>query len=128
MRGTASNLGVAGGIVGFIAAIFEFYIDALGQATRPDAATTVTGLTWLAFVAATLGISGGALALRKPRVAAALLLASCAGGFVAASTFWVVAGVLLFVGALLCFVELFAESRPRRHRLADGQPPRLRLI
>ena len=128
MRESAFGLGVAGGIVGFIAAMFEFFIDALGQATNANGASTVSGLAWLAFVAAVLGIVGGALAISKSRAAAGMMLAACVAGFAAASVFWVIAGVLLLVGALLSFLAYGTRSKPELQQLADFQPPSLRVI
>ncbi|HYZ02188.1 MAG TPA: hypothetical protein VFA92_11895 [Candidatus Binatia bacterium] len=109
MRGTALGLGIAGGVIGLITSFLEFVFGALNAAVNSDG--TVAGLSWLAFVAAVVGIVGGALALRYSRIAAGMLLGACIAGFVAASMFWIVAGIFLFVAALLSFLAFVTRSR-----------------
>ena len=57
-----------------------------------------------------------------------MMLAACIAGFAAASVFWVIAGVLLLVGALLSFLAYGTRSKPELQQLADFQPPSLRVI
>jgi hypothetical protein len=109
MRGTALGLGIAGGVIGLITSFLEFVFGTFGAAATGDA--TVFSLSWLAFVAAVVGIVGGALALRYSRIAAGMLLGACIAGFVAASMFWIVAGIFLFVAALLSFLAFVTRSR-----------------
>lgn len=107
MRGTALGLGIAGGVIGLITSFLEFVFGAIGTATNTSGASTISGLAWLAFVAAIVGLVGGCLALRFMRIAAGMMLAACIAGFIAASAFWTLAGVLLFVGALMAFLAWF---------------------
>lgn len=119
MRGTALGLGIAGGVIGLITSFLVFVFGALGAALNADGAGTVVGLSWLAFAAAVVGIVGGALALRYKRVAAGMMLGACIAGFIATSAFWIVAGILLFVGALLAFLAWFTT----RNRATLAEPP-----
>ncbi|HET7467339.1 MAG TPA: hypothetical protein VFL29_11780 [Candidatus Dormibacteraeota bacterium] len=59
---------------------------------------------WIALGASALGVAGAALAIRKPRVAAGLMLLAAIGGFVGISLFFVVAGVLFLTGGVLAYV------------------------
>lgn len=111
MKGSALGLGIAGGVVGLLTALLEFSFGAIGQAVGAHGSQTVANLAWLAFAASLFGVVGGALALRFSRIAAAIMLAACIAGFVAASMFWIVAGALLFVGALLSFLAFFVGRR-----------------
>ncbi len=109
MRGTALGLGIAGGALGLIVSVVEWFIGGVGTALHAQGAGTVSGLAWLALLAGVVGIVGGAMALARPRLAALLMLVACVVGFIAASLFWILSGVLLFVGALLAFL-----GRPRQ--------------
>ena len=117
MRGTALGLGIAGGVIGLITSFLEFVFGALNAAVNSDG--TVAGLSWLAFVAAVVGIVGGALALRYSRIAAGMLLGACIAGFVAASMFWIVAGIFLFVAALLSFLAFMTRNRTQTPPVGD---------
>ncbi|HYZ00093.1 MAG TPA: hypothetical protein VFA92_01235 [Candidatus Binatia bacterium] len=119
MRGTALALGITGGIIGLITSFLVFVFGALGTALNANGAGTVTALSWLAFAAAVVGIVGGALALRKSRVAAGMMLGACIAGFIGAGLFWIVAGIFLFVGALLSFLAFMT----RRNVAAATEPP-----
>ena len=58
---------------------------------------------WMALGASLVGVLGAALPLRKPRVAAALMLVAAIAGFTCIFQFFFVAGPLFLVGALLVF-------------------------
>ena len=58
---------------------------------------------WIALVASMLGVGGAALAIRKPQIAAALMIVAAVGGFVGVSVFFVLAGVLFLTGGALAF-------------------------
>lgn len=110
MRGTALGLGIAGGVIGLVTSFLEFPLMANG-------AGTVAWLRWLAVVAGVVGIVGGALALRKSRIAAGSMLGAGIAGFVGASAFWAPAGILLVVGAVLSFLAFATRSKPQRPRI-----------
>lgn len=107
MRGTALGLGIAGGVTGIITSFLAVLFAVNG-------AGAVASLT---FAAAVAGIVGGALAVRKSRIAAGTMLAACVAGFIGASAFWAPAGILLVVGALLSFLAFATRSKP--------QPPQI---
>lgn len=104
MRGAALGLGIAGGAIGLIVSFLEYVFGAIGQATNTHGSATISGLAWVAFAAAVVGIVGGALVLSKTRIASGMLIVACIAGFIAASLFWILPGVLLFMAALLAFL------------------------
>lgn len=104
MRVAALVLGIIGGVLGILAGILAITVGGLGQAVGAQHAGEVTGLGFLAFAMAVVGIVGGALALSKQRVAALLMLIAGIVGFIAVSAFWLLSGPLLLIGALLAFL------------------------
>jgi hypothetical protein len=104
LRVAALVLGIVGGVLGLIAGILAITVGGIGQAVNANGAGTVTGLGFLAFVMAVVGLVGGALALSKPRVGALLLLVAGIVGFIAVSAFWLLSGPLMLIGALLAFL------------------------
>jgi len=112
MRTAALVLGIIGGVLGIIAAILAITIGGVGQAVGAQHAGEVTGLGFLAFAAAVVGIVGGALALSKARVAALLMLIAGVVGFIAVSAFWLLSGPLLLIGALLAFLGRAPKAIP----------------
>ena len=59
---------------------------------------------WIALVASAVGVAGASLAIRKPRVAAGLMLAAAIGGVAGISLLFVVAGVLFLAGGTLAWL------------------------
>jgi len=57
----------------------------------------------IAVIAALTGIVGAALAVRKPAVAAALMLVAGIAGLIGIRQFFALAGAMFFVGALIAF-------------------------
>jgi hypothetical protein len=114
MRSAALILGLIGGIIGLFAAGFAIVVGGIGTAVQANRAGTVVVLGFIALGLAVIGIVGGALAQTKPRAAALLMVVAGIAGFVAVSLFWIVAGVLLLIGALLAFLgrAKTLESRP----------------
>lgn len=112
MRGTALAMGIVGGVIGIITAFLEFTFGALGHALGAQGADTVGHLGFLAFLAAVVGIVGGALALRFRLLSSLMMLGACIAGFIAASAFWIVAGIFLFAGAALAFVAFLRRPKP----------------
>lgn len=104
MRVGALVLGIIGGIIGLFAAVFALGVGGIGGAVGAEGASTVVGLGWSALLLSILGIVGGALAMAKPRFAALLMLVAGIGGFISVSLFYIIAGPLLLVGALLAFL------------------------
>ena len=110
MRVAAMVLGLIGGVIGLFAGGFAIVVGGIGTATQSDRAGTVVVLGFIALGLAVVGIVGGALAQAKPRVAAVLMLVAGIAGFIAVSLFWIVAGLLLLIGAVLAFLVRAPKS------------------
>ncbi len=92
MRTAVLILGIIGGVLGIIAAIFAMMIGGVGAAFEADDAGIISGLGFFAIIFGIVGIVGGALASRSPKLAATLELAAGILGFIAVSMFWIPAG------------------------------------
>ncbi|MDQ6832447.1 MAG: DUF4064 domain-containing protein [Chloroflexota bacterium] len=104
MRTTAMVLGIVGGIFGIFAAVFALAVGGLSSSLNVEGGGKVVGLGYAAFFVSVLAIVGGALAGKKPKAAALILLIAGIGGFVCVSAFWLLSGPLLLIGALLAFL------------------------
>lgn len=120
MRGTALAMGIVGGVIGIIVGFIEGAFGLVGHALGAEGGVTLGHLSGLAFIAAVAGIVGGALALRFSLVAWILMILACIAGFIAASAFWIPAGIFLFVGALLSFLAWFNRRKPQTGGIASA--------
>jgi hypothetical protein len=93
----ATVLGILGGGLGALAGLVVLLIAGLGGGA--DAA--VSGLAGLTF--GMLGITGGAITRNAPRAALWCLAIACIGGAVAVQVWWLPAGPLLLLGAVLAW-------------------------
>lgn len=105
MRTAAFILGIIGGVLGIIAGILAMIIGGVGAAFEADDARMIGGLGFFAIIFGIVGIVGGALASRSPKLAAILELAAGILGFIVVSMFWIPAGLCLIIGALLAFLS-----------------------
>jgi hypothetical protein len=103
MRTASLVLGIIGGVFGIIAGLLAMLFGGASAAFEAKGAGTVVGLGIAAVFIGIVGIVGGSLALRYPRAAAILQLASGLFGFIAVSLFWIFSGILLIIGAALAF-------------------------
>jgi hypothetical protein len=76
--------------------------------------------TAMSTAALVLGIIGGALSNRNPKVAAILQAITGLLGFIAISLFWILAGVLLLVGALMAFLSRNSSSSALKQGTQPG--------
>ena len=91
MRVAALVLGIIGGIIGILAASTATGLGAIGTIAKdPKAVAQAT--------------VGGAFAMAKPRFAAALLLFTGLSGLLLVGGFYLLAGPLILVAALLAFL------------------------
>ncbi|HET9017855.1 MAG TPA: DUF4064 domain-containing protein [Thermomicrobiaceae bacterium] len=104
MRTASLVLGIIGGVFGLIAALLAMFVGGVGSALQDSSGHTVAGLGLAAFFIAVVGIVGGAVAPKYPRMAALLELVAGIAGFVAVSLFWILSGPLFLIGALLAFL------------------------
>lgn len=103
MRVGALILGILGGLFGIGGAVLAILAGGVGAAFGAEEAETVVGLGLAALALSIVGIIGSALALAKPRAAAALMLVTGIGGFIAISFAFVIGGTLLIAGSVLAF-------------------------
>ena len=96
-------VGIFGSVAGFIGAIFALlFLGGIGAAF--GAGSEVAWLGFAALIVSIVALVAAALAIAKPRFAAAVMLVSGIAGFICISAFWIPAGLLLGIGALLAFL------------------------
>jgi hypothetical protein len=110
MRTAALVLGIVGGVFGILAGLLAMLVGGIGSAFDAEGSGMVAGLGFAAIMLGVLGIIGGALANRSPGASAILQAAAGLFGFIAVSLFWVLAGVLLLIGALMAFLGRHREA------------------
>ena len=93
-----------GGVFGLLAALLALGIGGVGSAFGAQGAGQVVGLGFGAVGFALLGLIGGAMAMAKPRFAAALLLIAAFGFLISVSWFAIITAPLFLIGALLAFM------------------------
>jgi hypothetical protein len=105
MRVAGLIVGIIGGAFGLVCAIIFFFIGGLSKGLGADAeiAGNILIISLIAIIASIIGIIGGALATKKSRVAAVMMGLSLLIGFVTLSFFYIIPGVMLFVGAVLAW-------------------------
>ncbi len=99
MRVAGLVLGLLGGVFGFLGALFAPIGGVLGV---EDASTPPIGLGFAAVPFAILGVIGGAMALARPKISGIMLIISAVGGIVAIPAAYLLPGILLLVGGILC--------------------------
>lgn len=109
MRVAALVLGIIGGVIGIMAAATATGLGGMAGALADDPAATaqatdIAGRGALGIVISIVALVGGALAMAKPRTAAVIMLLTGIAGLVAVGGFYLLAGPLLLVGALLAFL------------------------
>jgi hypothetical protein len=104
MKTASLVLGITGGVFGILSGLLAMMIGGIGSAFAAEGSGSVVWLGFAAILLGVLGIIGGALSNRSPGKAS--LLQAMAGffGFIAVSLFWILAGVLLLIGALMAFL------------------------
>jgi hypothetical protein len=103
VRVAALVLGIVGGVLGLLSAVFALGIGGIGSVAGTQGAGTVIGLGWSAMGFAFLGFLGAGLAMGKPRLGGTLLL--IAGiGFLISISFAVLATPLFLIAALMAFM------------------------
>ncbi len=132
MRTGALVLGILGGIFGILSAVAALFIGGLGGAFEAEGSETIVGLGWSALFFCFLGLLGAALALAKPRAAAAIMLVAAIGITISISLFAVIAAPLLLIAAILAFLgrqkgdeRIVIQTEATNTGGSDG-PPRVR--
>lgn len=110
-------VGILGSIAGFIGAVIALLVGGLGGALDVEGAGTVTGLSFVAIGASIVGLVGAVLSMAKPRLAASMMLVSAIVGLIAVSAAYVLATVLLLIGAALTF---FGRNENRGQTQSPG--------
>ena len=104
MRTASPVLGIIGAVFGIIAALLALTLGGIGAALEASGAGGIAARAFVAVLVGVLGIVGGALALRYPKVAAGLQLISAVVGLILIGLFWIFSAILLLLGALLAFL------------------------
>ncbi len=117
MRVAGLIVGVLGSIGGFIGALLALLVlissttlsagarfGGLGAAVDAPEVGTVTTRAFVVLAASIVGLVGAALSVAKPRMAASLMVVSAVVGVIAIFAAYILATVLLSIGALLTFL------------------------
>ena len=104
MRIAALIVGIIGSIAAFAGALFALFFGAVGTAIDAEGGAEVTGLGFGALLMSIVALVGAALAMGKPRLAAALMAISAVAGLILVSFAYVLGTVLLLIAALLAFL------------------------
>ncbi len=109
MRIAALVIGIIGGVIGLLAATTAGLIGGAAGALSTDTQTTaqateIAGRGGLGVLLSILAMVGAAFAMAKPRFAAVVLALTGFGGLLAVGGFYLLAGPLLLVAALLAFL------------------------
>jgi hypothetical protein len=119
MQTASLVLGITGGVFGILAGLLAMMVGGIGSAFEAEGAGSIAGLGFAAILLGVLGIIGGALSHRSPGKASLLQALAGVFGFIAVSLFWVLAGVLLLVGALIAFL---ARNRTSGDQQSSSSP------
>ena len=110
MRTASLVCGIVGGVTGILAGLFAIFVGGLGAAFEADDSGLILGLGLGACLLGVAGIVAGPLAPRYPVISAILQGGVGVLGFVAVNLFWILAGILLLIGALLAVLGHLLES------------------
>jgi len=104
LRVASMILGIVGGIAGFGGAIFALFVGGVDASFSASGTSSIIGLGAAAIFFSLLGLVGGALALKKPKVAGIMMLISAIGGVISISWGYVVAFPVLLVAGILALI------------------------
>lgn len=110
-------LGIIGGVIGLMAAAMAGLLGGAAGALATDPTATaqaaeIAGRGGLGVLISIVAMVGGGLAMAKPRAAAVIMLATGVAGLLAVGGFYLLAGPLLLVGALLAFLGRKPQVTP----------------
>lgn len=114
MRTASLVLGITGGVFGILSGLLAMMIGGIGSAFAAEGSGSVVWLGFGAILLGVLGIIGGALSNRSPGKASLLQAIAGLFGFLAISLFWILAGVMLLLGALMAFLGRKGQGTPRQ--------------
>jgi len=117
-KGQASiglTLGVVGAVLGVAAGIVVMFVGGAGLLIAPEGGGAVLGLGAVTVVLAIAGGVGAMLTSKYPEVATFVMAITGVGGFVSATVFWIVPGVLLIAGGVFAWTSRpdYQAARPR---------------
>lgn len=118
MRVASLIFGIVGGAAGILAGLFAIVFGGIGAAFEASDSGVILGIGLGACFLGVCGIVGGALAPRLPIVSAIVQGGVGVMGLLAASWFWVLACLLLVMGAVLAVLGHILEPNP------GDRPPR----
>ncbi len=117
-KGQASiglTVGVVGAILGVLAGIVVMFVGGAGLLIAPEGGGAVLGLGSVTVVLAIAGGVGAMLTSKYPQVATFVMAITGFAGFVSATVFWIVPGVLLIAGAVFAWMSRpdYQGAKPR---------------
>jgi hypothetical protein len=110
--------GIVGGVAGILAGLFAIVFGGLGAVFEAKDSGVILGIGLGACFLGVCGIVGGALALRLPIVSAIIQGGVGLMSLLVAGWFWVLACLLLVMGAVLAALGHFLEAN------TGDRPPR----
>lgn len=104
-------IGILGGLAGLGGAVFALFVGGVGEAFKAQDASAVMGLGLAAIPLAIVGVTGGALAIARPKLAGILMLTSAIGGTIAISFGYIIAGPMLLIAGIMALMAHRVEQR-----------------
>ena len=98
-------LGVTGGIIGVLSALFVLFIGGIGEAFGANDGPSIVALGLVAVVLSILGLVGGSIVKINSDVAGVMMVIAGIGGFIAISFGFIVAGPLLVIAGTMALVR-----------------------
>lgn len=104
-RTTEFVLGLIGGIFGIISSLMAMFIGGAATAFGSSHGSTITGSALIALIVSILGIVGSVLSSKQTMLAGIFLIAAAIIGFICIFMFYILPGILLLIGGIMCFAR-----------------------
>lgn len=101
MRIAELILVIIGGLAGFGGALFALFVGGIDAAFSSTGNSSIIGLGLSAVAFSLIGLVGGALVLKKPKLSGWMMIVSAVGGLISISWGYVIAFLVLLVGGIL---------------------------
>jgi hypothetical protein len=107
-------LGLIGGCIGIICSIIAMFIGSVGQALEASGASTISNLGVAALLFSITGIVGGTIARSNGKLGSTLLIVSSICGIISISFFYILPGILLFIGGIVGIIKPIQTNKKAR--------------
>ena len=104
-RTTEFVLGLIGGIFGILSGITALLVGGVFGAFNASGSGTIMGGGIVAIIVSIVGIVSGIIAKSKAKLGGILMLLSGIIGFISIFVFYILPGVLLIIGGIMCLVK-----------------------